>query len=120
MTDETYKKQLEAFGIEQARFVKGDPAKKRQEERQEATIAVVRALMERIEGRQWLYAQLDICGVFTVPFVPGQPDVSNLLAGAQAYGHTLLRDIMLAAPENFYVMVQEEAARKAALIANAE
>lgn len=112
--DAEYKKQLEQFGTEAVRIVKGDLSKKRRDERHEATIAVIRALMERIEGRQWCYAQLDMCRTFTSPFVPGKTDVTTFLSGLQAYGHELLSQIMQAAPEHYPTMLQEEAARRMA------
>jgi len=112
MTDDFYKKQLEEFGIESTRVVEGNLEKKRAEERKASTTAVIKYLMSEMAGRHWLYSVLDMCRTFTSPFVPGQPDVTAFFSGAQALGHRLLADIMEVAPENYYVMVQEEAARK--------
>lgn len=115
MHDPEFKKQLEQFGTEAIRLVRGDISKKRQQDRQEATNTIIKFLMERVEGRQWAYAQLDMCRVFSSPFVAGQSDVTSVLMGLQMYGHTLLADIMAAAPEQFYVMNQEENARRQAV-----
>lgn len=115
MEDKEFKAQLEAWGTESVRLVKGNLSKKRLEERHEATIAVIRALMERVEGRQWLYAQLDMCRVNTAPIVPGKPDMTAFFCGLQAYGHELLSQIMESAPEKYYIMIQEETGRKLAL-----
>jgi hypothetical protein len=115
MTDDFYKKQLEAFGIESVRITKGDINKKRSQERQESMLTMIRLIMDRVEGRQWLYTILDMCRVFTSPFVPGQPDVTAFFSGAQALGHKILADIMVAAPQNYYLMISEEESRKQAL-----
>jgi len=112
--DDVYKKQLEALGIEAIRIVPGDIEKKRTEERKEISAAVMRNLMDSIEGRSWLYCVLDMCRTFTSPFVPGQPDTTAFFSGAQALGHKLLADIMIAAPEKYYMMIGEEQARKKA------
>lgn len=112
MSDDFYKKQLSEFGIEQTRIITGDIEKKRQAERHEASIAVVKSLMDNMQGRQWLYSVLDMCKTFTTPFVAGSPDATAFFCGAQAIGQKLLEDIMIASPENFFVMITEEAARK--------
>lgn len=115
MSDATYKKQLEAFGIEAVRITDIDLEKKRQEETRQAMLSVVKALMDRTEGRQWIYSKLDMCKVFTTPFVPGQPDGTAFFSGVQSVGQNLLSDVMEASPENFYTMIQEENARKASV-----
>lgn len=112
MDDKEYSSQLAKWGTEAIRPIKGNLSKKRQEERKEATIAVIKALMDRIEGRQWLYIQLDVCGVFATPFAPNRPDITAYLCGLQDFGHKLLADIMESSPEQFHLMVQEETARR--------
>lgn len=112
--DKEFKEQLDRWGTESVQIVRGNISEKRQEERHNTTISVIRALMERIEGRQWLYAQLDMCKVFTSPFVAGKTDVTAFLSGLQAYGHSLLADIMAASPNEFPAMLQEEATRRSA------
>jgi hypothetical protein len=114
MDDAVYKEQLAKFGTEAVRIVKPNLSKKRQEQRQEATQAVIAALMDKIEGRQWLYIQLDVCGVFATPFAPGKADVTAYLCGLQDMGHKLLGDIMATAPEQFHLMLQEENGRRLA------
>ena len=112
-TDKVYKKQLEAFGIESVRVTRGDIEKKMREENKEATAVVIKQLMDSIRGRQWMYNLLDLCGVFSSPFVAGQPDVSDMLAGVQIVGQKFLADIMISCPEQFHVMSQEAHARLA-------
>lgn len=114
--DEVFKKQLEIFGTESIRFIKGDVEKKLNEERHQSIVTVFRDLMSHAEGRGCVYFLLDICNVFTSPFSPGKPDVSNFLSGAQAIGHVLLEYVFLANPEKFYVMISEEAKRKENII----
>lgn len=113
--DAEYKDQLSQWGTEAVRLVKGDLSKKRQEERHDVTIAVIKALTDRIEGRQWLYAQLDMCRTFTAPIVPGKTDMTAFFCGLQAYGHELMSQIMEASPESYHLMIQEEAARRLAI-----
>jgi len=110
--DNTYKKQLEQFGIESVRVTEGDLQRQQKAIESESTLLVVKTLMERMEGRQWLYSKLDMCGVFTAPIVPGDPYGAHVLMGIQAVGQNLLNDIMRSSPENFYLMTTEAAARK--------
>lgn len=112
MSDSFYKKQLDAFGIESTLIVEGDIKRKRQEEYTQAMLNVVRMLMNSVEGRQWLYLKLEMCGVFTTPFIAGKGDATAFLCGMQEVGHLLQRDITVASPENYFLMVQEEEARK--------
>lgn len=112
MTDKVYLKQLEKFGTESTVFVEGDLAKRQQLEFTEANIDVVKAIMNTIEGRQWLYSKLDMCRVFTSPFVAGDPHGTSFFAGIQSVGQNLLDDIMKASPNNFFLMISEAAARK--------
>lgn len=112
MSDNFYKKQLEKFGVESTRILDGDAEKQRQQQFHESMIAVVKQFMETIEGRQYFYSKLDMCRVFTTPFIPGAPDGTAFFSGIQSVGQNLLDDIMQASPENFYVMLQEAAARK--------
>jgi hypothetical protein len=110
--DDVYKKQLEQFGIESTRIVHGDVEKHRREQMRQTMLSVVRAIMENTQGRQWMYSKLDMCGVFTAPIVAGDPYGTHVLAGIQAMGQNLLKDVMDAAPEQFYAMISEAAARK--------
>jgi len=112
VTDKFYEKQLEAFGVESVRVTEGDVHKKIKPIEAESSHLIVRAIMERMEGRQWLYSKLDMCGVFTAPIVPGDPYGAHVLIGMQAVGQNLLNDIIQASPDNFYLMTQEAAARK--------
>ena len=111
MNDKVYQKQLEKFGIESTVIVEGDLNKKRQLEFLEIHNSVVNALMASMEGRQWLYSKLDMCRIFTTPFVASDPYGTAFFSGVQAVGHNLLNDIMAASPENYFLMVQEAAAR---------
>lgn len=112
MIDNTYKKQLEQFGIESVKQTEGDIKRLQKAAELEAMISVVKALMENVEGRQWLYTKLDMCGVFTAPIAPGDAYGTHVLCGIQSVGHAILNDIMRASSENFPLMLQEAAARK--------
>lgn len=110
--DKTYQKQLEAFGIESVRVTEGDAERHRQERDREALLAVVKHVMETIEGRQYFYSKLEMCRVFTSPFIPGAPDGTAFFSGVQSVGQSILDDIMRASPANFFLMIQEAEARK--------
>lgn len=112
--DKVFDKQLEALGIEYTQVVPVPVTEKFAEEDRLNTSHVIRTLMEDPGGRQWVYAQLDRCRVFTTPFIPGQPDTTAFQSGAQAYGQALLADIMVSSPENFWKMISEDGARRAA------
>jgi len=111
MIDNTYKKQLEAFGIESVRMTESDLTRQKKAADVEAMIAVMKAMMDSIEGRQWIYTKLDMCGVFTAPIAPGDSHGTHVLCGIQSVGHAILSDVMRASPENFPLMIQEAAAR---------
>lgn len=109
--DKVFKKQLEKFGIESTRIVEENLQKKRQQEFAVNTIEVIRVLMDSMQGRQWLYSKLNMCGVYATPFIAGHPDVTAYLCGLQDFGHSLQREIMASAPEKYFLMIQEEEAR---------
>ena len=112
MTDEFYRKQLEAFGIEQTRIVEDSLETKRQDEFRERMQGVTKMLMSTAQGREWMAHKLDVTLAFTPPFSPGKPDYSAFLAGAQAVGLTMFREVMAACPEKFYDMIVEANAKK--------
>lgn len=107
MSDNFFRKQLEAFGIEQVRVVEEDIDRKRQEDFKQRKHNVIRRIMETPQGREWFAYWLDITLAFTPPFAPGKPDYSAFLSGAQAVGLLMFRDLMAAAPERYYEMVTE-------------
>lgn len=111
MTDKIFKKQLERFGIESIRVVEGNADHQRQQKHFEGSINIVRALMDTMEGRQWMYNKLDFYCVFSTPFVPGKPDSTAFLCGLQEAGHQLQNEIMIAASDKYYEMIQEAATR---------
>lgn len=113
--DKVFEKQLAAFGIEATVAVEPDPAKRVKEEQRQSYTSTIKNIMSTMEGRQWVHEKLDVARVFTAPFAPGQPDVSAFLSGIQAFGQMLLAEVIAFAPEEFYLMNQEAAARKAAL-----
>lgn len=115
MTDKFYSKQLEAFGIEAVRITEGDVERQRQDQLQRAFATVIKSIMDTMEGRQYFYSKLNMCRVFTTPFIPGAPDGTAFFAGVQSVGQNLLDDIMRSAPENFYLMIQEAEARRTAV-----
>lgn len=108
--DRVYKKQLESFGIEFSPAASETPKK-----RQEFSIIqsdVIQGLMSTIQGRQWLWSKLDMCGVNSPPLVAGDPYGSHVLIGIQMVGQNLLNDIISNAAENYSLMLQEAAARQ--------
>lgn len=113
--DKEYESQLKAFGDEQIQLIKIDQNKKRQQERQEATNSTISSIMSSVEGRRWAFDFLDMCRVNTAPIIPGKPDMTAFYCGVQAVGHELLKSIMVAVPELYHVMIQEEAARRSYL-----
>ncbi len=116
MSDDFYRKQLESFGIEQTRIVQGDLDEKRRKEREAVSLSVIKALMEQMSGRQWLYSLLDMCMTNGSVFVPNKPDMTTFFLGAQYIGKSVMDQIMQAAPEQYYIMIMEEAARKQAVM----
>ncbi len=114
--DKVLKKQLEAFGTEAQVLVEGSLEKKRQLEFAEVNRSVVAALMDTIEGRQWMFSKLDMTGVFTAPWVGEKPLTNAYMTGIQSVGHNFLQDIMTSAPDKYFLMVQEEEARKVAKV----
>lgn len=111
MNDKVFKKQLEQFGIESTRVVESDPNKLQKQQFIENNTSVVRALMNSVEGRQWVYSQLSLCGVFATPYIPERPLDTAFQCGMQEVGHHLQREVESVAPEEYYKMVMEEFAR---------
>lgn len=111
MSDRVFKKQLEKFGTESFQVVEEDHAAKRKQINFEVTLGITKALMSTMEGRQWVYNKLDFCCVFSTPFVSGHPDATGFLCGLQEFGHHLLGEIMMSAPNEYPLMLQEAAAR---------
>ena len=116
MTDKVFKKQLERFGIESIRVIDGVPQDKKIPIISDSAQHIVRAIMDSMEGRAWIYSKLIQCGVFEVPFVEGKPDVSAFLAGAQKIGHLLQAEVEMVAPEQCYLMKQEADAKAKAAV----
>jgi len=110
--DNAYKKQLEVFGIDSVSAVESEVQKKQVDDEKRVMLSIVRSIMERMEGRQWIYSKLDMCKIFTTPFVPSDSHGTSFFSGIQAVGQNLLNDIMQACPEQFYLMIQEASARK--------
>lgn len=113
MTDKVFQKQLDSFGIESVKATEGDVERYEREEAKKATLLLVKGIMETMAGRQYFFGKLDMCRVFTTPFVSGSPDATAYFCGVQSVGHNLLDDIMQASPENYWLMLQEADARKA-------
>lgn len=112
MSDKVYQKQLEKFGIEQNQIVEPDLVHERRKIHFESTIGITKAIMSTMEGRQWIYNKLDFCCVFSTPFVAGKPDATAFLCGLQEFGHHLLKEVMIAASNEYSLMLQEAAARE--------
>ena len=109
--DKVLAKQFEKFGIEQNQIVEPDLIQERKKIKFESTVNITRAIMSTMEGREWVYNNLDFCCVFSTPFVAGKPDATAFLCGLQEYGHHLLKQVMLASSNEYAIMLQEAAAR---------
>lgn len=109
--DKVYRKQLEAFGVEFTVAADTSLAKKKRQEFALTQSDVVQGLMSTMQGRQWLYSKLDMCRVFSTPFVPSDEHGTSFFSGVQAVGHNLLSDIITNSAENFSIMLQEAVAR---------
>lgn len=110
--DKFYKAQLEKFGTESTQIVRAKKSNAEREHSIQVTRNVVGDIMSTMEGRQWLYSKLDLCAVFTSPFVPNDPHGTSYLSGAQTIGQNILNDIMVSAPNKFMEMVSEADARR--------
>lgn len=86
-------------------------ARRKEKRKKNVRTDVVKAIMEQPEGRAFMYDYLNRCSTFTTPFVPGQPDTTAFNAGRQSIGHLIQEDIMLAAPETYWLMVREAASK---------
>ena len=67
----------------------------------------VGAIMDTIEGRQWIHlVSLNICGVFTSPFVAGRACMCTAYDGWYAIGRAIIlqHDIMTSAPNKYFLM----------------
>lgn len=113
--DDFLKEQMKAFGVDYEQEVTGDIAQHMAMEKRRAMITFMQFVMDRADGRQWVYNILDLFRVFSCPFVSGQPDGTAFMSGIQAAGHYVLNDVMAARPEQFSVMMQEEQNRKKVL-----
>lgn len=82
-------------------------ARKKKARKEKQRLEVVEAIMGQPQGRAFMYDYLTRCSTFTTPFVAGQPDTSAFNAGRQSIGHDLQADIMAAAPETYWLMVNE-------------
>jgi hypothetical protein len=82
-------------------------AKKKSKSKEKKRLEVVQAIMAQPQGRAFMYDYLRRCSVFTTPFIAGQTDTTAFNAGRQSIGHDLQADIMAAAPETYWLMIQE-------------
>ncbi len=115
MTDEIFKKQLEAFGIESALIVEGDITDAQRQLRLDNLRKKTQEIMSDMAGREWIQLWLDICGIDKSPFV-GDPYYTALYSGIQRVGHIMREMVEEAAPQDFYLMRQEKVAREYANI----
>ena len=114
MSDKVFKRQMEKFGTEAYQITEPDPlskSRKRQQASFDATIDIMKALMSTMEGRQWVYNKLDFYCVHSTPYVPNDSHATAFLCGLQEAGHHLLHEIMIAAANEYPIMLQEAAAR---------
>ena len=106
MTDEENEEtEVQSYNASDKRSVNTARKKKARQEKQR--LEVVQAIMGQPQGRSFMYDYLSRCSVFTTPFVRGEPDTSAFNAGRQSIGHDIQADIMLAAPEMYWVMIEE-------------
>jgi hypothetical protein len=114
MNDPVYQKQLEEFGIVATRVPPAESVKKQDNTERTDNNTVMKNLLSTMQGRQWLYRKLDLCGTFMSPFVPGKPDSTAFFSGLQSFGHVILGEIMESDPDKFWLMIQEDQARRSA------
>lgn len=69
-------------------------------------IADVRRIMNKRDGRRFMWRLLGMAGVFEVPD-PGSAEVVNFVNGRRLMGTTLMREVFEACPEQFSQMQQE-------------
>jgi hypothetical protein len=70
-------------------------------------LRIIEAVMEQPEGRKWMYEVLNMCHIYSTPFVQGDPYASAFQMGEQNIGNMLLADVQAAAPANYLLMCKE-------------
>lgn len=108
--DDTFKRQLEQFGVDAALVVEGDITEARKQLRLDDLRKKTQDIMGDMAGREWIQLWLDICHVDETPFV-GDPYYTAFYAGIQRVGHIMREMVEEASPQDFYLMRQEKAAR---------
>lgn len=66
-------------------------------------------LLSTPEGRDWFWAKLSACNIFSQTFVAGDPHATSFNEGKRSIGLELLADQQRCAPQT-YVDMQREAA----------
>lgn len=94
-------------------FDAGDPdhvrdRARKAKRRDRAHDAVLGALMERAEGRAWLWELLGFCGVFQSSFAPNALEMARR-EGQRNVGLRLLAEINRVAPDGYMQMLKEQA-----------
>lgn len=113
MTDKIFENQLKQFGDEAIVIERGrsTPAAINNEERTAAMIAVVKGLMDTVQGRQWVWEKLAFCQALGFVCDPEKPLTVSYFRGMQDVGLYLYQEINAVSPDMILTMNQEAAQR---------
>lgn len=87
-------------------------AEKASRSAESARIAYVRHIMSDSAGREWMHGLLETCNIFHTPFVAGHLDVTAHNCGAQNVGLVTFKDIVLHCPDQYVLMMKEQATKE--------
>ena len=76
----------------------------RRDKRLQATLVGILSIKD---GREWIWALLESCNVFSQSFVQGEPESTAFNEGKRSVGNRLLAEITSGAPEAFVQMMKE-------------
>jgi len=70
---------------------------------------VLRGLMSTAAGRAWVHDKLAAAGVAHTPFIASDPHLTSFNCGMQNFGLMILAEVMAAAPNEYILMMKENA-----------
>ena len=70
---------------------------------------VLRGLMSTAAGRAWVHDKLAAAGVAHTPFIASDPHLTSFNCGMQNFGLMVLAEITAAAPNEYILMMKENA-----------
>ena len=68
----------------------------------------LRLLMQRKQGRAWLYRKLEACHIYASTFAPGQADVTAFQLGEENVGKRIMLEAIDASPDLYMKMLKEQ------------